>query len=242
MAMPMGQVSQAFDGYTRELSDELAPPLQEVSSTFEQGVAAATYRPRRLVAIPADGAAHRTTLAVLDMAATLDYVTAPVRGPEAHVRAAAVNGTEHTILPGKAAVFHGGDFVGTTRLSSWAPGEEVELALGIDDRIRVERELVRRNASKAALRDTRRREVEYRITVGNHTPRPARVTVLDQVPVSRDETITVRELRAEPAPAERTDMGVLTWQLLLDQGESAEIRLGLRVEVGKGVTMTGWRE
>ena len=66
-------------------------------------------------------------------------------------------------------------------LATWAPGEEVELALGVDDRIRVERELTRRTATKATLSATRRRDVEYRITVANHTPGPARVTVLDQV-------------------------------------------------------------
>src|SRR6266545_2133287 len=179
---------------------------------------------------------------VLDLAATLDYITAPVRSPEAHLRATAVNTSAHALLPGRAAVFHGGDFVGTTELATWAPGEEVELALGLDDRVRVERELVRRTATKATLGSTRRREAEYRITVANHTPRPARVTVLDQVPVSRDEGITVKELRAEPAPAERSDLGVLTWNLVLAPGKSREILLGLRVELAKGVEMAGWRE
>jgi hypothetical protein len=118
----------------------------------------------------------------------------------------------------------------------------VELALGIDDRIRVERELVRRTATKAALTATRRRDVEYRTTVANHTPRPARVTVLDQLPVSRDEGITVREAVVAPEPAERTDLGVLTWRLELAPGTSGTVVLGLRVELGRGIDLTGWRE
>jgi uncharacterized protein (TIGR02231 family) len=217
-------------------------PLQEATATVEQGVAAATYRPARPVAVPADGAPHRAVVAVIDLAATLDYVTAPVRGPEAHLRATVVNASAHTLPPGAAAVFHGGDFVGSTQLEMWAPGEEVELALGVDDRVRVERELARRTATKAALGSTRRREVEYRITVANHTPRPARVTVLDQLPVSRDAGITVRELRVEPPPSERTDLGGLTWRLELPPGESREIYLGIRVDQAKGVELAGWRE
>jgi uncharacterized protein (TIGR02231 family) len=229
-----------------QVTDASAPQMEKFAdhavAAFEQGVAAATYRPERPVAVLADGAPHRTTVAVLEMPVRLDYVTAPVRSAEAHLRATATNGTEHTVLAGKASVFHGGEFVGTTRLATWAPGEEVELALGVDDRIRIERELVRRSASKTTLRDNRRREAEYKITVANHTPRAARVTVLDQVPVSRDEGISVRELRAEPPPAERTDMGVLTWSLQLAPGGTGEVRLGLRVELAKGVDMTGWRE
>src|SRR6185503_1353623 len=170
------------------------------AAAVEHGVTAATYQPARPVAVPADGAAHRATIAVVELAAVLDYVTAPVRSAEAHLRAKVTNTSEHTLLPGAAAVFHGGDFVGTSELEIWAPGEEVELALGVDDRVRVERELVRRSASKPMLGGARRRDAEHRIRVTNHTPAVATVTVLDQVPVSRDEAITVKEQRLDPAP------------------------------------------
>jgi uncharacterized protein (TIGR02231 family) len=216
--------------------------VSEAPASAEQGVMAATYRPARPVAVPADGSAHRATVAVFELPVTLDYVTAPVRAPEAHLRATVVNGSPHTLLPGTAAVFHGGDFVGSAAIATWAPGEEIELALGLDDRVRVERELVRRAATKAALTATRRRDVEYRTKVANHTPRKARITVLDQIPVSRDEGIIVRETVAEPAPAERTDLGVLTWRLDLAPGETREVVLGLRVELARGVDVIGWRE
>jgi uncharacterized protein (TIGR02231 family) len=217
-------------------------PMLEAPAEVEQGVAAATYRPARPVAVPADDSAHRATVAVFDLESTLDYVTAPVLAQESHLRATVTNSSPHTMLPGKASVFHGPDFVGTTTLETWAPGEEKELALGIDDRVRVERELVRRTATKVTLGSTRRREAEYRITVANHTPRAVEVTVLDQVPVSRDDQITVKELRAEPAPAERTEMGVLTWKLALAPNESREVLLSFRVELGKNVQLAGWRE
>jgi uncharacterized protein (TIGR02231 family) len=132
--------------------------------------------------------------------------------------------------------------VGSTRLPVWAPGEEVELALGVDDRIRVERELVRRTAGRAVIGSTRRREAEHLIRVTNHTSDRARVTVLDQVPVSRDDAISVKDSRVEPAPTERTDLGLLTWQLDLAPGGSGEIHLGVRVDVAKGVDLIGWRE
>ena len=174
--------------------------------------------------------------------AKLDYITAPVRSAEAHLRATVVNTSEHTLPAGRAAVFHAGEFVGSTQVDVWAPGEEVELALGVDDRVRVERELVRRAATKAMLGASRRRDTEHRIRVKNFTPTPARVTVLDQLPVSRDEGIVVKEQRLDPAPTERTDVGVLTWLLDLGPGETKDIHLGVRVESAKGVDVIGWRE
>jgi uncharacterized protein (TIGR02231 family) len=217
-------------------------PFSAAVATVEEGVTAATYRPARPVAVPADGTAHRATVAVERMQARRDYVTAPVRAPEAHLRATVVNTSEHTLPAGQAAVFHGADFVGSTRLEVWAPGEETELALGVDDRVRVERELVRRGAAKAVLGDTRRRDAEHKITVTNHTPGEIRVTVLDQLPVSRDDAIVVKERRLEPPPVERTEMGLLTWVLDLGPGASGEVHLGVRVELARGVEVAGWRE
>ncbi|GIJ53340.1 hypothetical protein Vau01_008560 [Virgisporangium aurantiacum] len=218
------------------------PPVQEAVATVEHGVSASTYRTTRPVAVPADGTAHRATVAVVDLDAALDYVTAPVRAAEAHLRATVVNRSPHTLLPGPASVFSGGVFVGKAALEMWAPGEEIELALGVDDRIRVERTLVGRRATKATLGSSRRREVEYRVLVTNHTPAPARVTVLDQLPVSRDENIAVRELHLHPAPSDRTEMGVLTWRFEVPPGGAAEVLLGLRIDLTRGVEMVGWRE
>jgi uncharacterized protein (TIGR02231 family) len=218
------------------------PPVELAVATVEHGVSASTYRTTRPVAVPGDGTAHRATVAVVELDAALDYVTAPVHAAEAHLRATVVNRSPHTLLPGPASVFSSGVFVGKAALEMWAPGEEIELALGVDDRIRVERTLVGRRAAKATLGSTRRREVEYRVLVTNHTPAPARVTVLDQLPVSRDEGIAVRELHLHPPPQDRTEMGILTWRFELPPGKAAEVLLGLRVDMARNVEMVGWRE
>jgi uncharacterized protein (TIGR02231 family) len=233
-----GGVPQPAAAAPMRFSARVAPVVAEV----EHGAAATTYRPTRQVAVPSDGTSHRTTVAVIDLSASLDHIAAPIRGPEAYLRATAVNTSEHTLRPGKASVFHESEFVGTTSLDVWSPSEEVELNLGVDDRIRVERELVRRTAGKAILGGTRRREAEYRIKVGNYGQRATKVTVLDQIPVSRDEGIVIKDVTCKPEPAERTDLGELTWKISLDAGRTTEISVGFRVDVGRGVEMTGWRE
>ena len=87
-----------------------------------------------------------------------------------------------------------------------------------------------------------RREVRYRITVGNFGRRATTVTVLDRIPVSRDEGIVVRDISCRPDPQHRTDLGELTWRLPLEPEATAEISLGFRVDTAKGVELRGWRE
>ena len=240
-AVPRGLQSRTAD-FVEQQQAVPAAAFADLAATVEQGVTAATYTPPRPVAVPADGATHRATIASIDLDAELDYVTAPVRSTDVHLRATVVNSSAHTLPAGKAAVFHEADFVGSAALPLWAPGEDVELALGLDDRIRVERKLVRRTATKATLGSTRRREVEYETKIENHTPRTARVTVLDQLPVPRDHEITVKPITAEPEPAETTDLGVVTWKLDLAAGQETAVKLAFRVDTGKSVELTGWRE
>ncbi len=225
-------------GFAASAATLMAPKLASV----EQGTTAVTYRPSRPVAVPSGAQGHRTTLAQLSLTAVLGHVTAPVLAEEAYLRAVVVNSSSLALLPGRASVFHEAEFVGTTSLEAWAPGEELELALGVDDRIRVERELVRRSASKAALSGQKRREAEYRISVGNYGPRPASVTVLDQAPVSRDDAVTVKDVKTSPEPVETSALGEFTWKLELGAGETGEVRLSYRVDVAKGVELSGWRE
>lgn len=232
-----GGVPEAASGYQAS-----AAVMDQRTATVEQGTTAVTYRPGRPVAVPSGARGHRTTLTQLELTAKLGYITAPVQSPEAYLRATVVNTSQHTLRPGKASVFHETEFVGTTRLSVWAPGEEIELALGVDDRIRVERELSHRTAKKATLSGTRKREAAYHTTISNHSPREVVVTLLDRAPVSRDDAITIREVRAVPEADERTDLGEFTWRLTLAPGAKSVVTFGYWVDVAKGVELAGWRE
>lgn len=245
LAAPMAY-GGAADGMT--MAAPAGPPMvraakiQEEVASVQQGQTSATYTPTRPVAVPSDGTTHRTVVAQLEFEARLDHVTAPVLAEEATLRATVRNTSQHTLPEATAALFHEGDFVGSAHVEAWAPEEERELALGVDDRVRVERELVKRSATKATLGTSRRIEAEYEITVANHSPRTINLTVLDQLPVSRDGQITVKETVVKPDPAERSELGVVTWKTELEMGARAQFHLGFRVETPKGVDLAGWRD
>jgi uncharacterized protein (TIGR02231 family) len=155
------------------------------------------------------------------------------------MRATATNSSKLLLLPGQARTFHDGQFVGETTLGTVAADEEFELQLGVDDRIRVERELRRRGASKAVIGGARTIDIAYEIRVENHRPGPARVSVHDHIPVSSDAEIKVRLREASPSPAEQSDLGELTWHSQLDSGQAATIRYRFTIEHPAQVTLTG---
>ena len=144
------------------------------------------------------------------------------------------------LLAGSVSTFVGDAFVGTTALSQTAPGADIELALGVDDRVVVERELVDRTAHKARFGTTRGAVERWTITVSNHRTAPARVLVRDRLPVSRHADIKVVDVSLSPEPAERDELGRLEWVATLapDQKWQASIRYG--VEHPKETQVAGW--
>jgi uncharacterized protein (TIGR02231 family) len=213
-----------------------AEPVPGTAGDLGSGLA---YRVQRPLAVPADGEPHKTLVARLTLDAALDHLAVPALAREAYLRATVSNTSSLLLLPGPARVFHGSQFVGETSLEIVAAGEEFELQLGVDDQIRVERRLRRRSTSKAVIGGTRTIDVGYEITVENHRPDEARVSVHDHVPVSTDGDIKVRLREASPQPAKQDDLGELTWELALDSGKSATISHRFTVEHPAQVTISG---
>jgi len=218
-----------------EPAEEAMPLTAEVGDSG----AGLVYRIPRPLAIPSDGSPHKTAIARFELDATLDHLAVPVLAPEAYLRASATNSSRLLLLPGPARVFHDGQFVGETELETVAAGEEFELQLGVDDQIRVQRELRRRSTSKAVIGGSRTIDIGYEITVENHRGGQARISVHDHIPLSSDGEIKVRLREASPSPSEQSDLGELTWDLRLDSGQGATIRHRFTIEHPAQATLTG---
>jgi uncharacterized protein (TIGR02231 family) len=218
------------------------PPAEVAQATVESTGAAVTYRVARPVAVPSDGSPHKTTVTTLDLEAQLDYVTVPKLAEEAYLRAKIKNTSALILLPGSANIFHEADFIGRTFIKTVVPSEEFEAQLGVDDRVRVKRELTERTAGKAFIGNTKRTGLAYKIKITSHLAWPTRVTVMDQVPVSRHEQIKVKLTEVSPEPTEHSDLNILKWELQMAPQSAQEITYAFTLENPREITVTGISE
>lgn len=221
------------------LEEEFEEILELPSAAVSESGAALTYRIPGRADVPGNGASRKVTVASFRLRPELDAVTAPRLEPVCYRRARVRNESPYTLLPGKAQLFEGEDYLGATQLGLTAPGQELELALGADERLRVERKLVAREVDKTFLADRRRIRYAYTIEVENLRDTPQTVYVRDQLPVSRHEQIKVRLDTAEPKPGKHTDLNQLEWKLTLDKGARLTVRFGFSVEFPRSMAVTG---
>jgi uncharacterized protein (TIGR02231 family) len=216
------------------------PQAKIAEASVESTGGTVTYRVARPVAIPSDGSPHRTMITTFDLPAKLDYITAPKLATEAYLRAKVTNRGDYTLLPGEATVFNNDEFVGSTRLDLTAPNEEFELQLGIDDRVKVERELIGRDVSKTLIGNIRKTQVAYRIKLTSLLDHPATVTVLDQVPHSQHEEVKVKLGDFVPRATEVEDLGNVRWELQLQPKAKLDITFGFILEHPRDKQIVGF--
>lgn len=244
LAMKMAAPAPMAADMTAGAEPEGAMALEEVEAeqplaAVETSGAAVTYLIPGSASIPADGEPHKVTVARFELIPELDYVTAPKLVEAAYRRAQVDNDSPYTLLPGSVNLFAGEEFIGTTRLELIAPQGEIELYLGTDDRVKVERKLKRRDVDKKFVGDRRRLRYGYEITLKNLLPVEAKLTLHDQIPISRHEEIKVKLEGAEPKPTEQTELNLLDWEITLAAGEERAVRFDFTVEHPRGMDLLG---
>lgn len=242
VAAPQGLGAAPDEEFAMRAPEPEALPEEKAEvamATVESSGSAVTYVVPGTVTIPADGAPHKVTVARLELTPQIDYMAIPKLVEAVYRRAQVANDSPYTFLPGPANLFAGDEFIGSTALELTAPGGKIELYLGVDDRIKVERELKRREVDKKLLGDRRTLRYGYEIELENLLPVEARVALQDQIPVARHESIKVKLEFAEPKPDQTSELGLLDWKLNLAPGEKRLVRFDFTVEHPRDVKVRG---
>lgn len=239
------EANEAYAGATTTATSPptLAPAEQQIA-LIAAGAFAAEYRIPGRVDVPADQSASKYLIQEHALEAELSVLAVPKLGPQAYLLADVTYGGEDALLPGPVAVFRDGAFIGKSRLDLTRSGEEVQLSFGIDDRVRVEYQLVEgQRSSEGIISRDRRIERIYKVSVANLHKRPMAIEIQDQLPVSRDERIEVELLddSTEPTARDLEDRtGVLAWRYDYAPGEEKKITFGYAVEFPEEVSVYGF--
>ena len=176
----------------------------------------------RPVTAPSDAAVRtRARIATVEGPATFVYQTQPLVTEGAFLRGAIVNGSAYQMLPGRATIFVGADYIGSADFAGAAPKQSFDVFFGTDPAVTVKRELLGRDQAQSGLfgggLDT---TWNYRGSIINGTGREISIEWIDRMPVSRSDKIQV-SLPQSSAPlstnaayvASDKPRGILRWDL-----------------------------
>lgn len=213
---------------------DIVETAREQQAQIQSGAFQASFGVPGRVSIPEDGAAKTFRISGATAAPQLQIKTVPVLNPTAYLQASFTNEEEAPLLPGPVNIHRDGTFVGQSALPLVAQGDKVELSFGADDQVKVTRvPVARRQAEPGFLGSSRTDTAEFKTVVKNLHDFPIRITVIDRIPVSEVNTITVEMLDTTTKPTDQTvedRRGVMGWTYEYAAGEQKEIRLAYRVK------------
>ena len=219
--------------------NEVFIAAQAVNSKKSERSSVVTFKLKNKINIPSDGTPHKTTIFHDDYPCCFDYVTIPRLVSFAYLQANVRNSLNGaTLLPGEANIFRDDVFVGRTQIANTVAGEEFKLNLGIDEGLKIERDLVEHQVDKKLIGNNRKITYTYKLTVTNLLQHDTKLRLIEQLPVSRNEQIKVCLIRTSPQ-IHLSEMGVLTWDLMLRPEAKQDIFYQFTVEHPPELTVVG---
>lgn len=214
----------------------------EQQAVAEIGDFQATFRIPGRVSLGAAEGAKSLRIASMSVPADLMVRAAPVVDPTAFLEASFKQTDDTTLLPGKVAIYRDGVFVGRGKLSASAKDDIVRLGFGADDKVKVERAVLKRNEGSAGLLLTTSKTDEraFKTTVRNGHDFPIHVAIEDQLPVSENDEIVVEMLPVTTPPTAkdiRDKRGVPEWSFDAKPGEVKDINFAWRARWPKDKSM-----
>lgn len=170
----------------------------------------------------------RIALDSIDLAPELVAQAVPALDQTAYQVVTFTNPTQEILLAGDALLTRDGTVIGVTGLDRLAPGQEAEVGFGPIEGLRLSATQPNRaEGDTGIIVKSNQQESKVVYTVENLSSRDWTVRLLDTVPYSEQEDLTV-DIAADPAPAESDvdgTRGLWAWSLDVPQGGKASVTL-----------------
>jgi hypothetical protein len=193
------------------------------------------------VEVPGDGHEHRVVLRGEYLTGTLEYRALPSLQAAAYLIALTHAPEGYPLLAGSVRVFTSDAYLGAYVLPETAPGAELRIPFGVDNRIRIERVAIPRDPGSEDARRDRKFARGWRTTIENLSDRPIDLVVEDRLPYAQDRGIDVERGKTMTAGFKgvKDRPGIVEWTVPLAPGEKREIVLDYTVKLDKEILVAG---
>ncbi|MBC6993593.1 mucoidy inhibitor MuiA family protein [Neolewinella lacunae] len=210
-------------------AEEIAEDTAPVPVSTQRRATTVTFDIELPYTIPSDGKTRDVEIKQHQLPATYTHLAVPKLTPDAYLTAAITDWEKYDLLSGETKLFFEGTYLGKSYLDVASVTDTLEISLGRDPNVVVDRKATddyrKRNFFGGKVSESR----GYTIAVRNKKGQPIRLLLLDQVPISTDEDITVKnELPANVQHDEKT--GILEWQLNLAPLQETKVAFGYEVK------------
>jgi hypothetical protein len=178
--------------------------------------------------IKTNGERTLVDLKTYEIPATYRYTAIPKLDKDAFLLAEMADWSQYSLLEGESNLYFEDGFVGRSILNPAALQDTLEISMGRDRSILIQREKVDQFSKKRTIGSNITESRGYEITLKNNKSQAVTLQVKDQIPVSVNSAIEVTTGELSGGVVDPIT-GIVTWEITLAPG--AQQKLSLRYEV-----------
>ncbi|MFN3998819.1 mucoidy inhibitor MuiA family protein [Algoriphagus sp.] len=178
--------------------------------------------------IKTNGERTLVDLKAYDIPATYRYIAIPKLDKDAFLIAEIAEWNQYSLLEGESNLYFEDGFVGRSILNATALLDTLQVSMGRDRSIVMQREKVDQFSKKRTIGSNITESRGYEITLKNNKSQPVTLFVKDQIPVSINSNIVVTPGELSRGNLD-TQTGIVTWEVTLAPG--AQQKLSFQYEV-----------
>lgn len=201
-------------------------------TTVSEGATTAEFKIALKQSIPSNGKAEQVTVQISDLPAFYQHFAVPKLDLDAFLTAGVTGWEGLNLLPGNARIFLEGTYVSEAMLDPAYTADTLKLSLGRDKKVVIERNQLKDFNKVRTIGFNRERTFAYEIKVRNTKEGPVDIILEDQLPISQDKDIEVKQIELSGAKLDEAT-GKLTWNLKLAKAETQTIKLIFSVKYPK---------
>lgn len=164
---------------------------------------------------------------------TYQYYCAPRLDKDVFITAQMLDWEKYNLLEGQASVFFEGTFIGSTLLDTRFLSDTLEISLGRDKSVKVERKKLKDFNKHTFLGNDNVANRTWDITVRNGKQQDIDIMIEDQFPISGDSKIVVKHEDKSGGKLD-SQTGIVTWQYKLTPSETKNMLLKYTAKYPKG--------
>ncbi len=179
-----------------------------------------------------DGQIRAVEMKEQNIPVTFEYFCVPKREKKAYLMAHIPNWLDYNLMDGEVNLYYEGTYTGKTAFSLANTDDTLNLSLGVDKGITVERKQVKDYNKRVILSDKKTAAASFEISVRNNKKFPISITIEDQVPVTTDKDISIDDITHDGATRD-TETGKVTWKLNIPSGKEQKERISYTAKYPK---------
>lgn len=174
--------------------------------------------------VHSDNKSYAVDMAVYELPALYQYLSVPKVDKGAFLLANIVDWEKYNLLEGEANVFFEDTYVGKTILDVRSSSDTLQMSLGRDKGISVNREKTKDLTTRRFIGNRKEEVRNWKTTVRNNKGQTINMVVYDQVPVSTNSDIEVLVQKILGAK-HNLENGEIKWEFTLAPAETKEFEI-----------------